>query len=321
MSIEIAKKVLEIESEAVKKLIDRLDENFPKAVDLVYEARGRIVVTGMGKSGIIGKKIASTFASVGTPALFVHAAEGIHGDLGMIVKDDLIIAISNSGETEEIITLVPNLKRFGNKLIGITGNIHSTLAKESDIVLDVGVEQEACSLGLVPTASTTATLAMGDALAMALVEKRGFKKDDFAVFHPGGSLGKKLLLKVKDLYHTGNEIPIVKEDALLKDVIFEISSKRLGVTAVVNGSNQLAGIVTDGDLRRLMEKKIDNDIFNAKASQFMSKNPKTIEVDDLASKALRIMEEFSITSILITDDNSEPMGIIHLHDILKAGVV
>lgn len=321
MSIEIAKRVLEIESEAIKKLIDRLDENFSKAVDLVYEAKGRVVVTGMGKSGIIGKKIASTFASVGTPALFVHAAEGIHGDLGMIVKDDLIIAISNSGETEEIITLVPSLKRFGNKLIGLTGNIHSTLAKESDIVLDVGVEQEACSLGLVPTASTTATLAMGDALAMALVEKRGFKKDDFAVFHPGGSLGKKLLLKVKDLYHTGAEIPIVKEGALLKDVIFEISSKRLGVTAVVNGSNQLAGIVTDGDLRRLMEKKIDNDIFNAKASQFMSKNPKTIETDDLASKALRIMEEFSITSILITDDNREPVGIIHLHDILKAGVV
>lgn len=321
MSIEIAKRVLEIESEAVKKLIDRLDENFSKAVDLIYEARGRVVVTGMGKSGIIGKKIASTFASVGTPALFVHAAEGIHGDLGMIVRDDLIIAISNSGETEEIITLVPNLKRFGNKLIGITGNIHSTLAKESDIVLDVGVEQEACSLGLVPTASTTATLAMGDALAMALVEKRGFKEDDFAVFHPGGSLGKKLLLKVKDLYHTGTEIPIVKEDALLKDVIFEISSKRLGVTAVVNGSGQLAGIITDGDLRRLMEKKVNNDIFNTKASQFMSKNPKTIETDDLASKALRIMEEFSITSILITDNNKKPVGIIHLHDILKAGVV
>jgi arabinose-5-phosphate isomerase len=321
MSIEVAKRVFEIESEAIKNLISRLDENFPKAVELIDGAKGRVVVTGMGKSGLIGKKIASTFASVGVPALFLHAAEGIHGDLGMIVKDDLVIAISNSGETEEIVTLIPNLKRFGNKLIGITGKIPSTLSRESDIVLDVSVEKEACSLGLVPTASTTATLAMGDALAMAIIEKRGFKKDDFALFHPGGSIGKRLLLKVKDLYHTGKEIPIVKENAPFKDIIFEISSKRLGVTAVVNDTNTLIGIITDGDLRRLMEKKLDNDIFNTKASEFMTANPKIIESEALATKALQIMEQYSITSILSINDKKEPMGIIHLHDLLKAGVV
>jgi len=321
MSIELGKKVLEIESNAIKALIKRIDENFSKAVDLICDCQGRVVVTGMGKSGLIGKKIASTFASVGTPALFLHAAEGIHGDIGMIVKGDLVIAISNSGETEEIIQLIPNLKRFDIKLIGITGNIHSTLAKRSDIILDVSVKEEACPLGLVPTASTTATLAIGDALAVAIIQKKGFKKGDFAIFHPGGSLGKKLLTTVGDLMHTGNAIPIVKESTLLKDIIFEISSKRLGVTSVVNHSNELLGIITDGDLRRLMEKKIDNRIFNIKASDFMSISPKTIEKDALASKALQIMEKYSITSLLIVNDKKKPKGIIHIHDILKLGIV
>lgn len=317
----MAKKVLKIESNAIKDLISRIDENFVKAVDLISECEGRVVITGMGKSGLIGKKIASTFASIGIPALFLHAAEGIHGDLGMIAKGDLVIAISNSGKTEEMIRLIPHLKRLDIKLIGITGDINSTLAKQSDIVLDVTVKEEACPLKLVPTASTTATLAMGDALAMAVIEKKGFKEEDFAIFHPGGSLGKKLLLTVKDLMHTGSEIPMVKEQALLKDIILEISSKRLGVTSVVNNSNQLLGVITDGDLRRLMEKKIDDKIFDTKASDFMSADPKTIEPEDLATKALQIMEKHSITSLLIINSKKQPEGIIHLHDILKAGIV
>lgn len=321
MSIELGKKVLEIESNAIKNMIERIDESFSKAVDLICDCQGRIVVTGMGKSGLIGKKIASTFASVGTPALFLHAAEGIHGDLGMIARGDLVIAISNSGETEEIIQLISNLKRFDIKLIGITGNVNSTLAKRSDIILDVSVKEEACPLGLVPTASTTATLAMGDALAMAIIQKKGFKKGDFAIFHPGGNLGKKLLTTVEDLMHTGNEIPIVKESTLLKNIIFEISSKRLGITGVVNHSDELSGIITDGDLRRLMEKKIDNNIFNIKASEFMTINPKTIGRDELASKALQIMEKYSITSLLSVNDKKKPEGIIHIHDILKLGIV
>ncbi|OGW01246.1 MAG: D-arabinose 5-phosphate isomerase [Nitrospinae bacterium RIFCSPLOWO2_01_FULL_39_10] len=319
MIIEQAKRVLMIESKAIEALIDRIGENFVQAVELIYKCSGRVVVTGMGKSGIIGKKIASTLASVGTPALFLHPAEGVHGDLGMVTKGDVIICLSNSGETEELLKLLPFVKRFNVRLIAITGNINSTLAKNSDVVLDASVDEEACPWDIVPTASTTASLAMGDALCIALLDKRGFKKEDFALFHPAGSLGKSLLLTVNDLMHKGDTIPIVKEDTPLKDVIYEISSKKMGVTAVVDGKRVLKGIVTDGDLRRLLEK--GKDVFEIKASEIMSKNPKTIDKDELAAKALQIMEQYSITSLLIVDGKNSPTGIVHLHDLLKAGVV
>ena len=308
-----------IESKAIEALIGRIGEDFVQAVELIYKCSGRVVVTGMGKSGIIGKKIASTLASVGTPALFLHPADGIHGDLGMVTKGDVIICLSNSGETEELLKLLPVIKRFNIKLIAITGNTKSTLARSGDVVLDVSVDEEACPWDIVPTASTTATLAMGDALAIALLDKKGFSKEDFAIFHPGGSLGKSLLLTVNDLMHKGETIPIVKEDTPLKDVIYEISSKKMGVTAVVDGKRVLKGIVTDGDLRRLLEKR--RDIFEIKASEIMSKNPKTIDKDELAAKALQIMEQYSITSLLIVDGKNSPTGIVHLHDLLKAGVV
>ncbi|MBI5750476.1 MAG: KpsF/GutQ family sugar-phosphate isomerase [Nitrospinae bacterium] len=319
MIIEQAKRVLMIESKAIEALVDRIGEDFVQAVELIYKCSGRVVVTGMGKSGIIGKKIASTLASVGTPALFLHPADGIHGDLGMVTKDDVIICLSNSGETEELLKLLPVIKRFNIKLIAITGNTKSTLARSGDVVLDVSVDEEACPWDIVPTASTTATLAMGDALCIALLDKRGFKKEDFAIFHPGGSLGKSLLLTVNDLMHKGDTIPIVREDAILKDVIYEISSKKMGVTAVVDGKMVLKGIVTDGDLRRLLEKR--RDIFEITAAEIMSKNPKTIDKDELAAKALQIMEQYSITSLLIVDGKNSPTGIVHLHDLLKAGVV
>lgn len=319
MIIEQAKKVFQIESKAIASLVDRINENFIRAVELIHNCKGRVVVTGMGKSGIIGKKIASTMASLGTPALFLHSAEGVHGDLGMVTRGDVVISISNSGETEEILKLIPIIKRFNIKLIAITGNINSTLAKRSDVVLDVSVDEEACPWNIVPTASTAASLAMGDALAIVLLDKKGFKKNDFALLHPGGSLGRSLLLTVNDLMHQGDAIPVVRESSMLKDVIYEISSKRLGVTTVVNTDGVLKGIVTDGDLRRLLEKR--RDIFEITASEIMSKNPKTIDKDELAAKALQIMEQYSITSLLIIDGKNSPTGIVHLHDLLKAGVV
>ena len=319
MIIEQAKRVLMIESKAIASLVDRIGENFVHAAELIYRCSGRVVVTGMGKSGIIGKKIASTLASVGTPALFLHPAEGVHGDLGMVTRGDVIVCLSNSGETEELLKLLPVIKRFNIKLIAITGNTKSTLAKNRDVVLDASVDEEACPWDIVPTASTTASLAMGDAIAIALLDKKGFKKEDFALFHPAGSLGKSLLLTVNDLMHKGDAIPIVRENAPLKDIIYEISSKKLGVTTVVDGKRVLKGIVTDGDLRRLLEKR--RDIFEIKASEIMSKNPKTIDKDELAAKALQIMEQYSITSLLIVDGKNSPTGIVHLHDLLKAGVV
>lgn len=317
--IEQAKKVLTIESKAVASLADRIDENFVRAVELIYECKGRVVITGMGKSGIIGKKIASTLSSIGTPALFLHPAEGIHGDLGMVTKGDVIICLSNSGETDELLKLLPVVKRFDVRLIAITGNINSTLANNSDVVLDASVDEEACPWDIVPTASTTASLAMGDALAIALLDRKGFTKEDFAILHPGGSLGKSLLLTVEDLMHKGDALPVVKEDTPFKDVIYEISSKKLGVTTVVDKNGVLKGIVTDGDLRRLLEKR--KDVFEITASDMMTVNPKIIAKNELAAKALQIMEQYSITSLLIVDERDSPAGIIHLHDLLKAGVV
>jgi arabinose-5-phosphate isomerase len=321
--IEQAKKVLRIEAEAVAALVDRIDEGFERAVELILKCEGRVVVTGMGKSGLIGKKIAATLASTGTPALFLHPAEGIHGDLGMVTRGDAVIALSNSGETDEISRMLPSLKRLGIGIIALTGNPESTLAKNSDVVINVGVKEEACPLGLAPTASTTATLAMGDALAVVLLEMRGFREEDFACFHPGGALGKKLLLRVRDLMHTGNDIPVVSETTLIKDAIYEISSKKMGVTAVVDASGKLVGVISDGDLRRWMEKteKTGENLLAKKARDIMTRGPKVAREGSLAAEAVAIMEKYSITCLIVADASSKPEGVIHLHDLLKAGVV
>ena len=310
-----------MEAQSLLDLAERIDENFSQAVELLFQCRGKVVLMGMGKSGLVGRKIASTFASTGTPAFFLHPAEGVNGDFGMLAKEDVIIAISNSGETRELLEVLPLIKRYGNRLITLTGNIHSTLAKAGDVNLDIRVKEEACPLGLAPTASTTATLAMGDALAIALMEKKDFKKEDFAILHPGGALGKRLLLKVEDLMHVGKASPMVSEKTLMKDAIFEITSKRLGVTGVCNGEGHLVGVITDGDLRRALEKF--SDLFNREASEVMTRNPKWIEKDALAAKAVQRMEEYSITSLFVFNRAGDkvPVGIIHLHDLLKAGVV
>jgi arabinose-5-phosphate isomerase len=320
MTIEQAKKVLRIEADAVASLADRVDGRFEQAIDLILRSTGRVVVTGMGKSGLIGKKIAATLASTGTPALFLHPAEGIHGDLGMVTRGDTVIALSNSGETEEISRMLPSLKRLEIKIIALTGNAESTLAKNSDVVIDVGVKEEACPLGLAPTASTTACLAMGDALAVVLLDRRGFREEDFACFHPGGALGKRLLLRVRDLMHTGSDIPVVSETTLIKDAIYEISSKKMGVTAVVDASGKLVGVISDGDLRRWMEKTGEN-LLTRTASDIMTRGPKVANKDSLAAEAVAIMEKHSITCLIVADASSAPEGVIHLHDLLKAGVV
>lgn len=317
--IEQAKRVLKIESEAILNLIPRLDQKFSEAVKVLLDCRGRVVLTGMGKSGFVANKIAATLASTGTPALFLHPAEGIHGDLGMVVRGDVVIAISNSGETNEIVDLLPAIKRLGVKLISLVGNLNSTLARMSDISLDAGVAEEACPLGLAPTASTTAALAMGDALAVVLLEARGFKEEDFALCHPGGSIGRRLLVKVKDLMHEGREVPIVQDDALMKDAILEITGKKLGVTSVVNSRGELVGILTDGDLRRALER--GGNVLPHGVSTYMTRNPKVIDEEELAAKALQVMESHSITSLLIVDSQRHVKGIIHMHDILKSGVV
>ena len=319
--IEEAKRVLRVEAQSILDLAERIDENFVRAVDLLYSCKGRVVVMGMGKSGLVGRKIASTFASTGTPAFFLHPAEGLNGDFGMLTREDAVIAISNSGETRELIEVLPLLKRFGNRLISLTGNVNSTLARSGDVCIDIQVKEEACPLGLAPTASTTATLAMGDALAVTLMEKRGFKKEDFALLHPGGSLGKRLLLKVGDLMHEGEAFPKVKEKTLMKEAIFEISSKRLGVTGVCDEKGHLVGVITDGDLRRALEGF--SDLLNREAHEVMTKNPKWIEKDALAAKAVQWMEEYSITSLFVFEDpaSNVPVGVIHLHDLLKSGVV
>jgi len=318
-----AKRVLKIEADAVAALIDRIDERFEQAVEMILDCKGRVVVTGMGKSGLIGKKIAATLASTGTPALFLHPAEGIHGDLGMVTRGDTVIALSNSGETEEIARMLPSLKRLGIKLIALTGNTDSTLAKNCDVVINVGVKEEACPLGLAPTASTTATLAMGDAIAVALLDKRGFREEDFACFHPGGTLGKRLLLRVQDLMHIGDAIPAVSEATLIKDAIYEISSKKMGITSVLDGAGKLMGVISDGDLRRWMERteKTGENLLAKTAKDIMTKNPKVTNREALAAEAVAIMERNSITCLIVTDRDAKPEGVIHLHDLLKAGVV
>jgi arabinose-5-phosphate isomerase len=319
--LEEAKRVLNVEAQSILDLVERIDENFSRAVELLYNCKGKVVLMGMGKSGLVGRKISSTFASTGTPSFFLHPAEGLNGDFGMLAREDVIIAISNSGETRELLEVLPLIKRYGNRLITFTGNLNSNLAKAGDVNLDIRVEEEACPLGLAPTASTTATLALGDALAVALMGMKNFKKEDFAILHPGGSLGKRLLLKVEDLMHTGKALPMVSGETLMKEAIFEITSKRLGVTGVCNTEGQLVGVITDGDLRRALEKF--SDLFNREASEVMTKNPKWIEKDALAAKAVQRMEEYSITSLFVFNKAGDkvPVGIIHLHDLLKAGVV
>jgi len=319
--VDEARRVLKIEAQSILDLSERVDEHFTEAVELLYHCKGKVVLMGMGKSGLVGRKIASTFASTGTPAFFLHPAEGVNGDFGMLTKEDVVIAISNSGETRELLDVLPLIKRYGNRLIALTGNMNSSLAKAGDIYLNIHVKEEACPLGLAPTASTTATLALGDALAVVLMIKKGFDEKDFALLHPGGTLGKRLLLKVEDLMHVGKAFPTVTEKTLMKDVIFEITSKRLGVTAVCNGEGHLMGVITDGDLRRALEKF--DDLLNRQASEVMTRNPKWIEKDALAAKAVQRMEEYSITSLFVFDQSGDkvPVGIIHLHDLLKAGVV
>ena len=319
MIIEEAKKVIRIEAEALLALAETIDESFQRAVEMIMGCRGRVVVTGMGKSGLIGQKIASTLSSTGTPALFLHPAEGVHGDLGMIMKGDVVVAISNSGETEEILRILPVVKRLGALLVSVAGNPASTLARAGDVFLPVSIREEACPLGLAPTASTTATLALGDALAVALLVERGFREEDFALFHPGGALGKKLLLRVEDLMHSGDAIPLVGSGVLMREALFVITDKGLGVTGVTDNTGALVGVITDGDLRRALERGID--IMSVSAGEMMSKNPKRIISSELAAKALNLMEEFAITSLFVVgEDRVSPVGIVHLHDLLKAGL-
>ncbi len=320
MSLKIARRVLQTELEALEGLLKRLDQTFEEAVELVFAAPGRVVVTGMGKSGLIGQKISATFASTGTPSFFLHPAEAAHGDLGMIVRGDLLLALSYGGETEEINQLLPAAKRLGIPVIALTGNGKSTLAQAADAVLDIRVEREACSLNLAPTASTTAMLAMGDALAVALLERRGFKEEDFALLHPGGRLGKKLQ-KVEDLMHTGDQLPCVSPGTKMPDVIYEMSRKGMGLTTVVedshpagSGAGRLVGVITDGDLRRLMQKR-KKGILELTAADCMSKNPTTVPGTELAGAALRLMEERKITSLLVVDSQRRLQGVIHVHDL------
>ena len=314
MSTETAKKVLRIEADAIIELLDRIDSRFEKAVEVLSACRGRVVVTGMGKSGIICKKIAATLSSTGTPALFLHPAEAIHGDMGMVVQGDAVLALSNSGETEELLRLLETLKRLGIPLISMVGNLESTLARYSDVVLDVSIRREACPLGLAPTASTTAALALGDALAIALSERKGFKAEDFANLHPGGKLGKRLL-RVENLMHLGEEIPLVDVKTLMRDVIYEISRKGLGMTCVVRDGSRLAGIITDGDLRRLFQG--GEHILNKTAEECMNPNPRVIDRLALAVTALQMMEERKITSLLVASEAGRIEGVLHLHDLWR----
>ncbi len=319
--LDIAQRVLQIEADAVRALEARLDDSFVKAIEILLACKGKVVVTGMGKSGLICHKIAATMASTGTPTFFLHPAEGIHGDLGMLSRGDVVIAVSYSGETEEICRILPVIKRMGLPLIAMSGRPTSTLGMAGDVHLDISVAEEACPLGLAPTASTTATLAMGDALAVVLLNERGFKPEDFAMFHPGGALGKKLLLRVDDLMHKGADIPLVSPDTLLRDALFEITSKKLGVTGVVDNEGALLGVFTDGDLRRMMERGLDT--LQLPISEAMSTSPKRILRRNLAAKALQIMEQHAITSLFVFEDEQGriPVGIIHLHDLLKSGVL
>ncbi len=317
--LALARQVLDIESRAVDQLKSRLDGYFAAACELCLTTIGRVVVTGMGKSGHIGRKISATLASTGTPSFFVHPAEASHGDLGMITPSDLLLAVSYSGETEEVVTILPLIKRMGAKLISLTGKPGSTLAKAADVHIDVSVDEEACPLNLAPTASTTATLAMGDALAVALLESRGFTAEDFALSHPSGRLGKRLVLRVADVMHSGDEVPSVNGDVRLSEGLVEMTQKSLGMTAIVDGDNRLLGIFTDGDLRRALDAAID--VHKTKMKSVMHRECKVTGPDILAAEAVRIMEEHKITGLLVTDDDNRLVGALNIHDLFRAGVM
>jgi arabinose-5-phosphate isomerase len=317
---EVGKEVLEKEAQALLQVMERLDESFDRAVNAINACKGRVVFSGMGKAGLVAKKIASTFSSIGVSALYLHPAESIHGDLGILQKDDVLFIISHSGETDEVIRILPWIKRMGLLTIVATGNTSSTVAHYGDIVLDVKVE-EACPYNIIPTSSTTAVLALGDAIAVTLMKERNFTREDLALLHPGGSIGRSLLLRVEDLMHTGEALPKVSEHALMKDVILEVTSKRLGVTGVYNGADELIGAITDGDLRRALERH--ENMLARTARDVMTENPKRIERDALAAHALKTMEEFSITALFVYEDQkgTHPVGIVHIHDLLKAKIV
>jgi len=316
--LNIAKRTIDIELETLFNLKESLDHSFIKAVEILYHCKGKVIFTGIGKSGHIARKISSTFSSTGTPSIFLHPAEAIHGDLGIIDKEDVLVIISNSGETEEIINIIPYLKFLNVPIICITGNINSTIAQKSDVVIDIKIKREACPFNLAPTSSTTAILVLGDALAITLMELKGFTKEQFAKLHPGGLIGKRLK-KVMDIMHSGDRIPIVYEDMTMKEAIIEITSKGFGATAVLDKNQNLIGIITDGDLRRYIEK--GNDLNNGSVKNAMTRNPKTIKYNETVGDALNLMEKYKITVLLVLDDNNKLIGILHLHDILREGIL
>ncbi len=317
-SIDAGKEVIRIESKALYDLIDRIGEQFNEAVELIYNCSGRIIVTGVGKSGAIGIKLSATLCSTGTPAVFLHASDGLHGDLGMVTHDDVMVWISKSGNSDEFKSAYPLLKRIGIAIIALTGNIDSHLVKNSNVALDVTVDEEACPNNLAPTASTTATMAMGDALAIAVLKKRNFTREDFAYLHPGGSLGKQLLLKIGDIMHTGDLIPVIKNNASFHDIILEMNAKRFGSTCVVDDNGILAGIITDGDLKRFIQERSD---FNSvTAEMVMNRNPKSVTNGTLAAKAMHIMKTYDIMQIIVVDDAHCPVGMVHVHHLLEEGI-
>lgn len=315
---EFGQRVVETEMRAIATLHKRINEDFARACQLLLECKGRIIVCGMGKSGHIGRKIAATLASTGTPAFFVHPGEANHGDMGMITRNDVVLAISNSGETAEILTMLPLLKWLDIPLISLSGNPDSTLAKSSHVYLDISIDEEACPLGLAPTSSTTATLVMGDAIAIALLQVRGFTAKDFALYHPGGSLGKRLLLKIDDIMHTDHEIPVIHESSNLQEALVEMTQKRLGMTTIINDQKKLVGVYTDGDLRRTLNKDID--VHETKINEVMTRDFKTITKGTLAIEAVHLMEKFKITTLTVLDEEKNLVGVVHMHDLLTAGL-
>ncbi|MFC1558245.1 SIS domain-containing protein [candidate division KSB1 bacterium] len=318
MSIAKAKEVIQIELESIKALLDRVDDDFQRAIDVIYESKGKVIVCGVGKSGIIGKKIAATLSSTGTPSIYLHPADSLHGDLGIVGKGDIILCLSKSGESEEFRMFISIIRRFDVKIISFTGERESYLARTSDIIIDVSVKEEACPFDLAPTSSTTAMLVMGDALAIALLEKRNFTQEDFAFLHPGGNIGKRFFLKVSEVMYSGDKIPIVKDNASFKEVVVEINVKRFGATCVVDDNESLRGIITDGDLKRMLEK--NDNLHSLRAKDIMSENPKTVKAEDLAAAALNKMKQHNIMQLIVADENNVPIGMIHLHDVLKTGL-
>jgi arabinose-5-phosphate isomerase len=316
--IKKGKEVIDVEAKAIASLNDRIDSEFVKAVKMIFKCKGRVIITGVGKSGIIGRKIVSTLNSTGTPALFLHPSDAVHGDIGIIRKIDVVICISKSGDTAEIIRIIPVFKRIGVKIISLVSNGNSYIAKNSDVILDTNIQDEACPYNLAPTSSSTAALVIGDALAVTLLEEKNFTREDFAFLHPGGNIGKRLLLKVSEMMVKGKDVPVVSNDTPLKDAILEITTKRLGATCVVDNDGVLAGIITDGDLRRLLQNA--NSIDKLKAKDIMIPNPKVIKKNILAAAALDIMEQYNITQLIIVNNKKCPVGIIHIHDLVKSGI-